>query len=347
MTRINLIELCEQRLIPDVITRWGIRRLLAERLREERLQDIEAQLRQLRQRIADWRNGPLAIATDKANEQHYEVPSEFFFEVLGPHLKYSACYWPQNQHVVTLAQAEQASLRQVCERALLEDGMNILELGCGWGSLTLWMAQQYPGSRITALSNSASQRLFIEQQCRQRGLTNVQIITCDIRDFQTRERFERIVSIEMFEHIRNHEQLMQRIAGWLQPGGRLFVHIFCHRELAYPFEAKTASDWMSRYFFTGGVMPSEYLLLNYQKHLALEDQWRLSGLHYQRTLKCSQQNLDLKNERIDRILGTVYGAGAAKLWRQRWRMFFMACAELFAFDNGRQWFVAHYRFSKR
>jgi cyclopropane-fatty-acyl-phospholipid synthase len=175
----------------------------------------------------------------------------------------------------------------------------------------------------------------------------VQIITCDIRDFQTRERFERIVSIEMFEHIRNHEQLMQRIAGWLQPGGRLFVHIFCHRELAYPFEAKTASDWMSRYFFTGGVMPSEYLLLNYQKHLALEDQWRLSGLHYQRTLECWLQNLDLKTERIDSILGTAYGAGAAKLWRQRWRMFFMACAELFAFDNGRQWFVAHYRFSKR
>lgn len=341
----SLVDLCERGYVPDVVMRWGMRRLMRQRLDDERAEHGERAMRLLRARIATWRQGPIAIDVHKANEQHYEVPAEFYRHVLGPHRKYSACYWPRG--VATLADAEVAALTLVCERAQLADGQSILELGCGWGSLTLYMAERYPSTRITGISNSASQREYILGEAARRGLGNVRIVTADINAYQHDERVDRVVSVEMFEHVRNHEQLLHRICTWLAPDGRLFVHVFCNRELAYPYEVEGESNWMGRYFFTGGIMPSECLFLNYQRDLLLEEQWRLSGRHYQRTAEAWLVNLDANADLLRPVLAATYGASTAARWHQRWRMFFMACAELFGYDDGREWFVAHYTFRQR
>ena len=286
----------------------------------------------------------MAVHTDAANSQHYEVPATFFETVLGDHLKYSACHWSPG--TANLSEAEAQMLALSCERADLKDGQRVLELGCGWGSLTLWIAQHYPNSRITAMSNSASQREHILERAASHGLTNVEVITCDVNAFETEQRFDRVVSVEMFEHVRNYEVLMRRIAGWLVEGGALFVHIFCHRELMYPFEEHDESDWMSRHFFTGGLMPAEDTLLRFQGALAIEEQWRVSGTHYERTANAWLENIDARRAQVLPVLEAAYGGDAAR-WLQRWRMFFMACAELFGYDNGREWMVAHYRFRRR
>jgi len=340
----NLISLCEQGYIPDCLARFGMRRLMRQRLREE-FREAEQQFERYKQLLQSFSSGPIAIATDKANEQHYEVPAEFFKLSLGKHLKYSSCYWPAG--INHLDAAEAAMLELTCQHAELAPGMDILELGCGWGSVTLWMAANYPGTSITAVSNSASQKAHIIQECEQRGLDNVRVITADINDFEIEQHFDRVVSVEMFEHVRNHHELMRRIAGWLKPNGKLFVHLFCHRTLTYPFETEGEDNWMGRHFFTGGIMPSENYLLNFQQYLLLDEQWRLSGSHYGATANAWLATMDQNRDRILAIFAEVYGESAAAIWFQRWRMFYMACAELFNFEGGNQWLVGHYRFAKR
>jgi cyclopropane-fatty-acyl-phospholipid synthase len=342
----SLIDLCERGLVPDALTRLGIRRLCAQRLREEHDGDAVAAWMRFRELLDGLRGSPLAIETDAANRQHYEVPAHFFELCLGKRLKYSSCYYPTGRE--TLDQAEEAMLALYGERAELADGMRILELGCGWGSLTLWMAERFPNARILGVSNSASQREHILGQCAKRGLNNVEILTRDVNVLDLGERrFDRVVSVEMFEHVRNYRVLFERIAGWLDPGGKLFCHIFCHRELMYPFETEGEDNWMGRYFFTGGLMPAADTFLHFQEHLRLEEQWRLSGTHYERTSNHWLENQDRHADEILRLFEDVYGKAEAKIWAQRWRMFWMACAELFGYAGGNEWLVAHYRFQKR
>lgn len=340
-----LIDLCERGLVPDALVRLGMRRLMGQRLREESADRGEAEYARFQQRLQELRASPVAIETDAANAQHYELPAAFFRQVLGPHLKYSCCWYGDGAR--TLAEAEEAMLRLTCQRAGLADGQRILELGCGWGSLTLWMAARYPGSQVTAVSNSASQRAFILEQARERGLHNVEVITADVNHFAAPGRYERVVSVEMFEHVRNYATLLERIAGWLEPGGRLFVHIFCHRSLMYPFTTGDDYDWMARHFFTGGLMPAEDTLLWFQEHLLVEEQWRVPGSHYQRTANDWLANQDQHREPVLAVLAEAYGPDQAALWFQRWRMFFMAVAELFGYAGGTEWLVGHYRFVRR
>ena len=237
-------------------------------------------------------------------------------------------------------------LALTCTRAELADGQEVLELGCGWGSLSLFMAAHYPKSRITAVSNSRTQKAYIDEQARQRGLQNLRVITADMNEFQAEGTFHRVVSVEMFEHMRNYEKLMERIARWLEPGGKLFVHIFTHKELAYLFEVKDDTDWMSKYFFTGGIMPSDSLLLYFQRDLSIEQHWRVSGGHYQKTAEAWLANMDGRREQILPLFEETYGADQAVKWWSYWRIFFMSCAELWGFRGGTEWFVSHYLFSK-
>ena len=340
----GVLGLAERGLVPDALLRAGIRKMCAARLRDEHADDPDAAARRNAALIAELRQSPVAIHTDAANRQHYELPPAFFTRCLGPRLKYSGCYYPTGKE--TLAQAEEAMLALYCERAALADGQEILELGCGWGSLTLWMAGHYPNARITAVSNSAPQRAFIEAQCRERGFANVRVITCDVNRLELpASNFDRCVSVEMFEHMHNYATLLGRIGGWLRPGGKLFVHIFCHRTLLYPFETAGDDTWMGRHFFTGGLMPATDTLLWFQDALRIEDRWLVDGTHYQRTANHWLDNQDARHDEVMAILRQAYG-DAAKLWFQRWRMFWMACAELFGYDHGREWMVAHYRFTK-
>jgi len=339
------IRLAEGGLLPDGLIRLGIRKLLRHRLRQIDSGDCESRHRAKRAFIEQMKSSPIALHTDEANEQHYELPPEFFQQVLGRHRKYSCCYYGNG--AATLDEAEEAMLALSCERSRLEDGMDVLELGCGWGSLTLWMAEQYPSSRITAVSNSAPQRECIEAECRARGLDNVRMVTADVNDFHTEERFDRVVSIEMFEHLRNYEAALRRVAGWLRPRGEVFIHVFCHREHPYIFQARGDDDWMGRYFFTGGLMPSDDLFLYFQRDLVVEEHWRVDGTHYARTARHWLERMDERREEILPILAQEYGEEESRLWFQRWRMFFMACEELFGHAGGQEWWVAHYRFCKR
>ena len=340
----NPIELCERGWVPDAITRIGIRRLCRARLREEQATDPARAQQRYRDLLAGLRASPVAIHTDAANAQHYELPPRFFELCLGRRLKYSCCLYPRGDE--SLDEAEELMLRLYGERAQLDDGQDILELGCGWGSLTLWMAQRYPTARIVAVSKSAPQREFIERQCRERGLGNVEVLTRDVNQLALERRFDRVVSIEMFEHMRNYETLLGRIAGWLRPGGKLFVHIFCHRELMYPYQAEGEDNWMGRHFFTGGLMPAADTLLQFQRDLRIEEQWLLPGTHYQRTAEHWLRNQDRHRDAVLEVLAAAYGPGEARLWNQRWRMFWMACAELFGYRRGTEWMVAHYRFAR-
>jgi cyclopropane-fatty-acyl-phospholipid synthase len=283
---------------------------------------------------------PVALVPDKANEQHYELPPQFFRLVLGRHLKYSSGYWPAG--VETLDDSEAAMLALTCERAGLEDGQEVLELGCGWGSLSLWMAERYPRSRILAVSNSAPQREHIASRAAERGLTNLEVVTRDMNSFDTGRRFDRVVSVEMLEHMRNWAELTRRIRGWLRDDGRLFVHVFSHRELAYPFEAEGDSNWMGRHFFTGGMMPSHDQIGRVARGLEVEEDWLLDGRHYGRTSEAWLRRLDANRDRVWLVLADTYGEDQAETWLQRWRVFFMACAELFAFRRGTEWGVSHY-----
>lgn len=341
-----LIDLCERGLVPDFLTRYGIRKLCEQRLRDEHDADLDRADARFRTLLSELRSSPIAIETAAANEQHYEVPTRFFELSLGKRLKYSGCYYPDGNE--TLDEAEEKMLALYGERAELKDGMRILELGCGWGSLTLWMAERFPNSRITGVSNSRTQREHILAQAAVRGLANVEIITTDVNRLDlSPETFDRCLSIEMFEHMRNYDTLLGNIARWLKPGGKLFVHIFCHRSLMYPFETEGSDNWMGRYFFTGGLMPSADTLLHFQSALRIEQRWVLSGIHYEKTANHWLENQDRHAEEVHRVLAETYGAKNAAVWAQRWRMFWMACAELFGYAGGSEWGVAHYRFVKR
>jgi len=332
------LQAVERGWTPDWLTRAGIRRLCRERLAEEGRRSAAGPARELARFAEEMHRGPIAPVPEKANEQHYELPAEFFELVLGPRLKYSSCYWPED--CKSLAEAEEASLEAACERAGLADGMRILELGCGWGSLSLWMAEKYPNARITAVSNSAPQRRLIEARAARQGLSNLRVITADMNEFDTAERFDRAVSVEMFEHMRNYERLLARIAEWLDPHGKLFVHIFCHRRYAYAYGGGP-NNWMGEYFFTGGIMPSEDLLARFSRDLAVTGSWRWHGLHYQRTAEAWLANLDAHREQALAILERIHGTDAQR-WFVRWRLFFLACSEMFGLDGGEEWGVGHY-----
>jgi len=336
------LALAERGFVPDWMVRRGIRRLLRQRLQRESERGAEPSS-QLTGFAEHLRSSPIAVETDAANQQHYEVPDAFYQRVLGPRLKYSCGYWPSPE--TSLAESEDLMLDMTCRRAELEDGMNVLDLGCGWGSLSLWIAERYPHCRVTAVSNSHSQRRFIENRCRALGLQNVRVRTCNIARLKLKEKFDRVLSVEMFEHVRNYQLLLSRIRSWLATGGKLFVHIFCHREIAYAFEDRGKSDWMSRHFFTGGIMPAENLLAQFQEDVQLEQQWRVSGLHYARTCEAWLQNLDEHHDLLRKTLAQSGSEDTPEIQLQRWRMFFMACAELFRYRDGNEWFVGHYRFS--
>jgi cyclopropane-fatty-acyl-phospholipid synthase len=340
------MRLLERALLPDFLVRYGIRRLLRERLVEEDRGNPESQQQHLMKLIARLRQSPIAINTTDANEQHYELPCAFFELVLGKHLKYSSCYYRNASE--TLDQAEANMLALTAERARLADGDRILELGCGWGSLSLWMAEHFPRSKITVVSNSRTQKRFIDARAAVRGLTNLEVITSDMNhlSFPPDTQFDRVVSVEMFEHMRNYEVLLQRIAGWLKPRGTLFVHIFTHKEYAYPFEVRDETDWMAKYFFTGGIMPSDDLLLYFQRDLGLVDHWQVDGRNYQQTSEHWLQNMDRNRAAIEPILADTYGEENVRRWWVYWRVFFMSCAELWGYAGGREWLVSHYLFAK-
>ncbi len=338
-------SLLEKNKIPDSLIRFGIRKLLKQRLRDENKGNPEAQQAHLMQIIEDLKASPIAINTQEANEQHYEVPTQFYKYCLGKHLKYSSGYW--NKGVTDINTSEKDMLELTCQRADLQNGQDVLELGCGWGSLSLYMAAKFPKSNFTVVSNSSTQKIYIDEQAQQRSISNLTVITININDFSLNKTFDRVVSVEMFEHMRNYQKLMHKVATLLKAEGKLFVHIFTHKNYAYKFEVIDDTDWMSKYFFTGGIMPSDDLLLYFNEELSITKHWHVSGTHYAKTSEAWLQNMDKHKADIMPLFEQTYGKENATKWWVYWRIFYMACAELWAYKNGEEWMVSHYLFSKK
>lgn len=336
------IALAERGLIPDSMIRNGIRNLCEQRIKDCVPHSAKQQQEARAEFAEQMRHDTVAPVPELANEQHYEVPESFFGYALGHRRKYSGCYWPAG--CTTLDDAEDAALTTTCERAQLEDGMHILELGCGWGSLTLWMGEHYPNSQITAVSNSASQRAYIMDQAKARGLSNINVITCDMNEFSIDQQFDRIVSVEMFEHMRNYETLLHRVSTWLKPAGKLFIHVFAHKNSAYPFETEGAGNWMGRHFFTGGIMPAQQLFHEFNRDLSVTNEWTWDGTHYQRTSEAWLANLDKNKAAVIDLFASGVPRSEAKRMYHRWRIFFLACAETFGCRGGQEWIIAHYLF---
>jgi len=348
------MSLLERDLVPDWLIRQRIRSLLAERLQEQQAGGPQAHQQRLSAFITQLKSSPLAIHTQDANEQHYELPTAFFQTVLGKHLKYSSCLFDlehgpaAKQAHLHLAEAEARMLALTAARAGIRNGDRVLELGCGWGSLSLWMAAHFPDSSITVVSNSRTQKLHIDATAAERGLTNLKVITCDVNELQfvAGTQFDRVVSVEMFEHLRNYQQLLRQLSGWMAPAATLFVHIFTHVLHAYAFEVRDESDWMAQYFFTGGIMPSDHLLFAFQDDLRIRDHWVVDGRHYQLTAEAWLNNMDANRDSLMPLLADTYGAENATRWWVYWRVFFLSCAELWGYNNGREWVVSHYLFEK-
>ena len=340
----KLIELAEKGIIPDYFIRQGIVRNCENRLKNENVSNTEQVSSKKQIWIEQMKESPIALVPEKANEQHYEVPPAFFENVLGKHLKYSSGYWPDG--VNSLDESEESMLELSFKRAQLADGDSILELGCGWGSLTCYMASKLPNSKITAVSNSKDQKEHILNRCKNQGLDNIEVITADMNDFETESKYDRVVSIEMFEHMRNYKKLLSKVSSWLNDDGKLFIHIFTHQSVVYPFENQGEADWMAREFFSGGMMPSHDLLLHFQDDLIIDDVWSMLGTHYEKTSLAWVNKMDANKDSIMKIFLKTYGDDA-KLWFQRWRIFFMSCEKLFGYNNGSEWGVSHYRFNKR
>ena len=340
----KLIELAEKGIIPDYFIRQGIVRNCENRLKNENVSNTEKVSLKKQIWIEQMKESPIALVPEKANEQHYEVPPAFFENVLGKHLKYSSGYWPDG--VNSLDESEESMLELSFERAQLADGDSILELGCGWGSLTCYMASKLPNSKITAVSNSKDQKEHILNRCKNQGLDNIEVITADMNDFETENKYDRVVSIEMFEHMRNYKKLLSKVSSWLNDDGKLFIHIFTHQSVVYPFENQGEADWMAREFFSGGMMPSHDLLLHFQDDLIIDEVWSMLGTHYEKTSLAWVNKMDANKDSIMKIFLKTYGDDA-KLWFQRWRIFFMSCEKLFGYNNGSEWGVSHYRFNKR
>ena len=340
----KLIELAEKGIIPDYFIRQGIIRNCENRLKNENVSNTEKVSLKKQSWIEQMKESPIALVPEKANEQHYEVPPAFFENVLGKHLKYSSGYWPDG--VKSLDESEESMLELSFERAQLADGDSILELGCGWGSLTCYMASKLPNRKITAVRNSKDQKEHILNRCKNQGLDNIEVVTADMNDFETESKYDRVVSIEMFEHMRNYKKLLSKVSSWLNDDGKLFIHIFTHQSVVYPFENQGEADWMAREFFSGGMMPSHDLLLHFQDDLIIDDVWSMSGTHYEKTSLAWVNKMDANKDSIMKIFLKTYGDDA-KLWFQRWRIFFMSCEKLFGYNNGSEWGVSHYRFNKR
>jgi cyclopropane-fatty-acyl-phospholipid synthase len=338
------ISWTESGLVPDSVIRSGIRRLLERKLDEIQAGNPACAADTLNDFVAMMRRSPIALVPELANEQHYDVPAAFFEQVLGPRRKYSCSYWPEG--VETLADAERAALKMTVQRAGVEDGMKVLDLGCGWGAVSLWIAEQFPRTQVTSVSNSRSQRDYITAQAIDRGLANIEVVVCDMNDFEIDKRFDRVISVEMFEHMRNYPELFRRINGWLAPGGKFFMHIFTHGTTPYEYIDKGPSDWMTRHFFSGGIMPSASLPLRFQEHLQIDKQWSWNGEHYGKTCRAWLSLIDERKDKVSRILEETYGRAESSRWFMRWRIFFMACEELFRYRGGSEWYVSHYLFDK-
>ncbi len=338
-------SLLEKNKVPDFLILIGIRKLLKQRLLQEKKPTVELQQAHLMKLIEELKSSPIAINTLEANEQHYEVPTKFYQYCLGKNLKYSSGYWKDG--VTDINTSEDDMLEITCNRAELKDGQDILELGCGWGSLSLYMAKKYPKSNITVVSNSRTQKVHIDEQAKQRGITNLKVITVNINDFTIDKTFDRVVSVEMFEHMRNYQKLMHKVSTCLKADGKLFVHIFTHKEFAYKFEVIDETDWMSKYFFTGGIMPSDDLLLYFNEYLSIEQHWHVSGMHYSKTSEAWLQNMDKHKAEIMPLFEETYGKDQALKWWVYWRIFYLACAELWGYNKGEEWIVSHYLFTKK
>jgi len=334
----------EQNKLPDFILRIGMRILLKHRLNEETVEDAEVQQHRLNDFLEELKNSPIALANEDARRQHYKLPPEFYQYCFGKRLKSSAGYWRPG--VTDLDTAEEDMLELTCQRADLQNGQDILELGCGWGSMSLFISAKYPESRITVVSDSAIQKAFIDQTAKDRNISNLTVITADMNTFQILQQFDRVVSIGMFEYMRNYKMLLKKVNGFLKDNGKLFVHMFSHHTLAYKLEVKDGTDWMNNYFFGAGMVPSNHLLSYFNDDLAIDRHWVVNGMNYSRTAEAWLSNMDSHEKEIMTMFEKIYGEDQALKWWVYWRLSFIACAEMFGYRSGNEWMVCHYLFKK-